>query len=303
MNFRNISAWAIRNPVPRSSCSRPCCWPAWSASCGMDVKNDPGHRLPDRLDQHLQPGAAPTELETQVTQRVEAAVRAINGVDEINSSVSEGNSQTFVQFDIGTPVDRAVNDVRDAIAQIRSDLPDGILEPQVGRASTSGDDIASWAVDRHRHDARGAELVRRQHGLARLLSVPGMAAVSRTGGVRREIRVILDPAKMQAHGITASQVNQQLRQININAAGGRAEIAGSEQSVRVLGNARNAYQLGETQISLGGGRTVQLADIAEVRDLYAEQRNYATMNGRQVLSLRHPARQGLFRRHRLSTAR
>ena len=75
-------------------------------------------------------------------------------------------------------------------------------------------------------------------------SIPGMASVDRDGGVNREIRVILDPAAIQAQGITAAQVNQQLRQININAAGGRAEIAGSEQSVRVLGNAEDAYATG-----------------------------------------------------------
>ena len=68
-----------------------------------------------------------------------------------------------------------------------------------------------------------------------------MATVKRGGGVSREIRVILDPAKLQSYGVTAAQVNNQLRQTNINAAGGRAQIAGSEQSVRVLGNARNAY--------------------------------------------------------------
>ena len=70
-------------------------------------------------------------METQVTQRVESAIRGVNGVDEINSTVSEGNSTTFVQFQIGTPTDRAVNDVRNAIAQIRGNLPEGILEPQV----------------------------------------------------------------------------------------------------------------------------------------------------------------------------
>src|SRR3546814_15024743 len=88
-----------------------------------------------------------------------------------------------------------------------------------------------------------------------------MAKVSRSGGVDREIRVILDPARMQSYGLTASQVNQQLRQVNVNAAGGRTEIAGSEQAVRVPGNAENAYQLGETRLSIGDGRTIRLADL------------------------------------------
>ena len=118
----------------------------------------------------------------------------------------------------------------------------------------------------------------------RLQGVPGAAAVNREGGVSREIRVILDPAKLQSLGITAAQVNSQLRQSNINAAGGRTEIAGAEQSVRVLGNARDAYALGETNIAIGGGRSIKLSDVAEVRDLYGEQRAISTMNGRQVLS-------------------
>ena len=103
-------------------------------------------------------------METQVTQRVEAAVRGVNGVDEIDSTVSEGNSNTFVQFQIGTPTDRAVNDVRNAVAQIRGNLPDGILEPQVERVDIAGDPIMFVARRDHRHDARAAELVHRQHG-------------------------------------------------------------------------------------------------------------------------------------------
>jgi multidrug efflux pump subunit AcrB len=284
MNFRNISAWSIRNPVPSLVLFLFLTLAGIVSFLRMDVQNDPDIEFPIVWISISQPGAAPTEMETQVTQRVEAAVRSIAGIDEINSSVSEGNSQTVVQLDLGTPVDRAVNDIRDAVTQIRSDLPDGILEPQVGRADTSGDDIASFAVI-----STGMTLEQLSWFVdntvgKELLSVPGLAAVNRTGGVSREIRVILDPARLQALGVTASQINQQLRQVNINAGGGRAEIAGSEQSLRILGNATDAYRLGQTQISLGGGRTVKLGDIAEVRDLYAEQRSYATHNGQQVLA-------------------
>ena len=119
----------------------------------------------------------------------------------------------------------------------------------------------------------------------RLLGVEGIAAVTREGGVDRKIRVILDPAALQAQGITAAQVNQQLRQTNLNAAGGRAEIAGSEQSVRVLGNAQDAYRACRRPTSsLPGGRLVKLADLGEVKDSYSEQRTIAKMNGRQVIS-------------------
>ena len=285
MNFRNISAWSIRNPVPSLVLFVALTLAGIVSFLRMDVNDNPDIEFPLVSVVVSQPGAAPTELETQVTQRVEAAVRSINGVDEITSRVSEGTSLTQVVFDIGVPVDRATNDVRNAVAQIRSTLPDGILEPQVQLENVaSGGPIAyysaeatdmtleqlSWYVD---------NIVSR-----RLLSVSGMAAVNRGGGVSREIRVILDPAKLQSYGVTAAQVNNQLRQTNINAAGGRAQIAGSEQAVRVIGNAQDAFRLGQQNISVSGGRTIRLSDIADVRDLYAEQRSLAMMNGRQVLS-------------------
>lgn len=284
MNFRNISAWSIRNPVPPIVLFIALAIAGLVSFSRMDVQNDPDIDFPVAIVTIAQPGAAPTELENQVTRRVESAVRSIQGVDEINSSVSEGNSSTFIQLDIGTPIDRTVNDIRDAITQIRGDLPDGILEPQIGRVNTSGNDLASFSVVSTAMTLEELSWYIDNTVTRELLAVPGMAAVERSGGVTREIRVDLDPAKMQSLGITASQVNAQLRQLNLNAAGGRAEISDAEQSVRVLGNARNAFQLGETQISLGAGRTVRLSDIARVSDAYAEQRNYSTQDGQQVLS-------------------
>ena len=284
MNFRNISSWCIQNPVPPIVLFIGLVLAGLVAFAGMDVNNNPDIDFPAAEVNISQPGAAPTEMENQITQKVEAAIRSVDGVDEINSSVREGNSNTFVQFEIGTPTDRAINEVRDAIGQIRGDLPDGILEPQINRVDISGDPIQfvpaettdrtleqlSWYVD---NDVS-----------RRLLGVEGIAAVSREGGVDRQIRVILDPAALQAQGITAAQVNQQLRQTNLNAAGGRAEIAGSEQSVRVIGNADSSYDLSQTQIIVPGGRTVRLADLGKVKDSYSEQRTIAKMNGRQVIS-------------------
>ncbi len=283
MGFRNISAWAIRNPVPPIVLFIALTLAGIVSFMRMDVNNDPDIDFPVAIVVISQPGAAPTELETQVTQRVEAAVRTLQGIDQISSTVTEGQSQTVVQLNIGTPIDRAVNDVRDAIAQIRGDLPEGILEPQVFRANTTDEDIASYSAIARDMTVEQLSWYIDNTVAKELLSVSGLAAVNRNGGVNREIRVILDPVKLQSQGLTASQVNAQLRQVNLNAAGGRAEIAGSEQSVRVLGNAKNAYDLGQTQISVGG-RTVRLADIAQVRDLYAEQRTAAAINGRQVIS-------------------
>src|SRR6187455_3417287 len=284
MNFRNISAWCIRNPVTPIVLFAGLLLAGIVSFMGMQVNNNPDIDFPAAEVIISQPGAAPTEMENQITQKVEAAIRSVNGVDEINSSIREGNSNTFVQFEIGTPTDRAVNDVRDAIAQIRGDLPDGILEPQINRVDIAGDPILYVAAETTDMSQEELSWYVDNSVSRRLLGVSGVAAVSREGGVDRQIRVVLDPAALQAQGITAAQVNQQLRQTNLNAAGGRAEIAGSEQSVRVLGNARDAYELSQTQIVVPGGRTVRLADLGEVKDAYSEQRTIAKMNGRQVIS-------------------
>jgi multidrug efflux pump subunit AcrB len=282
MNFRNISAWCIRNPVPPIVLFVGLFLIGLISFARMEVTDNPDIDFPAANVTIVQPGAAPEEMENQITQRVESALRGVEGVDEINSTVNEGRSNTFVQFAIGTPTDRAVNDVREAIAQIRSSLPEGILEPQVQRVGINENSLAfvaaettdmtleelSWFID---------NVVSR-----RLLGVEGMGNVNRFGGVSREIRVVLMPSALQAHGLTAAQVNAQLRQLNINATGGLTEIAGSRQSVRVLGNAATAHQLGETQISTGG-RVIRLRDIAEVRDASSEQTSLARMNGREVV--------------------
>ena len=283
MNFRNISSWAIRNPIPPIVLFAALLLAGIVSFMRMDVNDSPDIDFPGVNVTISQPGAAPTELETQITQRVEAAVRGVNGVDEINSSVREGNSNTFVQFEIGTPTDRAVNDVRDAITQIRGDLPEGILEPQVSRVDF-GSELAIFAVQTSDMTLEQLSWYIDNNVAKRLLGLPGMAGVDRYGGVNREIRVILDPAAIQAQGITAAQINQQLRQINLDSAGGRAEIAGSEQAVRVLGNADSASQLAATQIALPGGRTARLGDLAQVLDSNSEQRSISKLGGRQIIS-------------------
>jgi multidrug efflux pump subunit AcrB len=282
--MRNISAWSIKNPVPPLVAFALLLLAGVLSFQAMDINNQPDVEFPGAQVSIVQPGAAPAELENQVTQRVEAAVRNITGVEEVNSFVTEGNSRTVVQFAIGTPIDRAVNDVRDAVGNIRSDLPQGILQPQVNRMDIAGGPIAYFSVESTAMTLEELSWFVDNTVAKRLLGISGMAQVKRSGGVSREIRVILDPDRMQAYGVTASQVNAQLRQVNLNAAGGRAEIAGAEQSVRVLGNADSAIDLAATQINLGAGRSVRLGDIAEVRDSYAEQRSVSKLGGRQVLS-------------------
>ncbi|NNC47275.1 MAG: efflux RND transporter permease subunit [Sphingomonas sp.] len=283
MNLRRISEWSIRNPVPPIVLFIGLTLAGIISFIGMEVTDNPDIDFPAANVSIVQPGAAPEEMENQITQRVEAALRSVDGVDEINSSVNEGSSNTFVQFAIGTNTDRAVNDVRDAVAQIRGDLPAGILEPRINRVNITGDSLSFIAINTTDMTLEQLSWFVDDTVSRRLLGIEGLAEVSRYGGVDREIRVILDPDAMQAQGITAAQVNNQLRQTNLNAAGGLTEIAGTRQSVRVLGNAETAYELSQTLISIPGGNTVRLRDIAEVSDGASEQTSLARMNGQEVV--------------------
>ena len=289
MGLRNISAWSIRNPVPALVLFTALTIAGIIAFMRMPVNQSPEISFPAVYVSVSQPGAAPTEIETQITQKVETAIRGLEGVDELESTVSEGSSGTFVQFTFATPVDRAVTDVRDAISQIRSELPEGVVEPRITRIIVNNSPVANWSVEATDSTLQQLSWFTDTVVSKRLLAIPGMQSVRLDGGVERAIRVILDPARMQALGVTATQVNQVLRGINLNAAGGKADVGGAEQSLRIVGSARDAFSLGQTLIPLGGAatganaRTVKLADIATVRDSSYEQLGMAKSGGKQVV--------------------
>ena len=229
MNFRNISAWSIRNPVIPLVFFTALLFAGLLSFWQMDVVNNPEIEFPAVNVNISQPGAAPTEIENQITQLVESAVRSINGVKTINSTASEGNSSTFIEFEIGTDPDDAVSEVTNAINTVRGSLPDGILEPRVSKQEISGGFLGIYAVEADDMTLEQLSWFIDDVVAKRLLGVEGMAEVNRFAGVNREIEVILDPAKIQSYGVTASQLNSVLRQNNLNAAGGAAEVGGTRQ--------------------------------------------------------------------------
>ena len=284
MDFRNISAWSIRNPMVPIVIFTGLMLLGLMSFAGMKIQDNPDVEFPVVIVSISQPGAAPTEIENQITQRVESAVQGVEGARNISSTASEGNTVTVIEFEIGTDVIEAVNEVKSVVDQIRGELPDGILEPRIFRQQTSNQPIGYFAATANDMTLEQLSWFIDDTVANRLLAIQGMAEVSRGGGVDREIVVTLDPARMQSLGVTASQINQALRANNLDAGGGVAEIAGSRQSVRVLGNADTAYELSQSQIAIGGGRTIKLADVAEVRDSYGEVRSLGKFEGKQIVT-------------------
>ncbi|WP_430427066.1 efflux RND transporter permease subunit [Parasphingorhabdus sp.] len=284
MNLRNISAWSTRNPVVPLVLFAALLFAGLLSFNRMDVVNNPEVEFPAVRVVISQPGAAPTEIENQITQRIEAAVRSISGVKNISSTASEGNSRTFVEFEIGADVNDSVNEVKNAVDQARGSLPEGILEPQISKVDAVGGPIGYFAVKAEDMTVEQLSWFVDDTVAKRLLTINGMAEIDRFGGVDREIRVILKPDRMQALGVTANQINSTLRQVNINAAGGQAEVGGTRQSVRVLGNADDAYALSQTQVALQNGQTVKLSDVADVSDSFGERSSISKVKGVEVVN-------------------
>ena len=283
MSF-NLSAWSIKKPVPTIVLFLILGIFGLVSFFRLGIDSNPNIDIPAVMVTVTQPGAGPTELETQVTKKIEDSVAGLGNIDELTSTVTEGSSTTTVSFVLGTDSDRATNDVRNAVAQIRQDLPQDVNEPIVKRLEFAGGSIMTYAVaSETRSVEQLSDLVDRTISRA-LLNVPGVAQIDRLGGVDREIRVDLDPSRLQAYGITATQVNDQIRNLNIDLPGGRGNVGGSEQNIRTLGSAQTVAELRSYRIVLPNGATVPLSSLGEVEDSFAEQRQAASLNGESVVA-------------------
>jgi len=280
----NISAWSIRKPVPTIVLFLVLTVVGWLSFTGLGIDSNPNIDIPAVSITVSQPGAGPSELESQVTKKVEDAIAGLGNIDNIVSTVNDGVSSTVVNFILGTNSDRATNDVRNAIAQIRQDLPQDINEPIVKRLEFAGGPIMTYAVVSEKRSVEDLSYLVDQTISRALLSVKGVSQVRRIGGVDREIRVNLDPLRLQSLGITATQVNDQIRAFNVNLPGGRGELGGSEQSIRTLGSAPNVDVLKTYEIVLPNGSSVPLSSLGEVTNGFAEVRESSLLNGKPVVA-------------------
>ncbi len=215
----------------------------------------------------------------QVTKEIEDAVASISGIDEIQSTVTDGQSQTVVVFRIEKPTPEAVQDTKDAIDKIRSDLPAGIEEPVVTKVDVEGQAIQTFAVSSPNMTLEELSWFVDDTVKRALQGQPGVGRIDRYGGSDREVRVSLNPAKLDAYGITAADVSTQLRGTNVDLGSGRGQVAGNEQTIRTLGDARSVAQLADTTITLPNGQFVKLAELGNIADTYEEPKSFSRFNG------------------------
>jgi hydrophobe/amphiphile efflux-1 (HAE1) family protein len=280
----NFSAWSIRNPIAPILAFVILLFLGWQSFNTLPITRFPTIDVPLVAVTVNQSGAAPAELEAQVTKEIEDAVAGITGVKNIISTVTDGVSTTAVEFRMEVPTDKAVQDVKDAIDQIVGDLPGGIEAPVVTRIDVEGQAIMTFAVSSPALSIEELSWFVEDVVKRGLQGQPGVGRVDRYGGADREIRIVLDPLRLDSFGITAAQVSQQVRATNANIGSGRASIGEGEQAIRVLGDAAAAEELARTTIALPSGRFVRLGDLGEVQDTYEELRSFSRFNGEQVVT-------------------
>ncbi|MEO6608537.1 MAG: efflux RND transporter permease subunit, partial [Aestuariivirga sp.] len=283
MNF-NFSALSIRNPVPAILLFVILCFVGVASFIKLPIEQFPNIDVPVIAVTVTQSGSTPAELETQVTKVVEDAVAGVTGVKHITSTLSDGTSTTGIEFRLEVPTQKALQDVKDAVARVRGTLPAGVDEPIVQSVDVEGQAIQTYAVKAPGKTLEQLswyvdDVVKRQ-----IQALNGVGRVERYGGVDREIRVNLDPLKLQSFGITAAQVNAQLAATNSDSGAGKGELGGIEQAIRTLGSAKTIDDLRETTIALSGGRNAKLGDLGEVTDSNNEQTTFARYNGESVVT-------------------
>lgn len=288
----NFSTWSIRQPVPAIAAFLVLLMMGLYSFSRLAVTAMPNIDLPLVSIVVSQPGAAPSELVRQVIQPIEDEVASIVGVRHINSTATDSSARIYVEFELETDTDRAVNDVKDAVANVRADLPESIMEPLVHRIDISGMAILTYAVsDPGMSIEQLSDFV--DDVVARDLSdVPGVASIDRIGGADRQINVELDPGRIQAFGLTAAEISDQLRAKNIDLGGGRGDMAGTEYSIRALGSADDVARLAATPVLIGQGdaqgrmmgRTVRLDELGTVEDGASDERSFALLDGQPVVA-------------------
>lgn len=281
----NISAWSIRNPLPSIVFSIILLVLGWVSFNKLAVTRLPSADIPVISVAVSQFGAAPSELESQVTKTIEDGVSGVEGVRHISSSITDGLSLTTIQFALETNTDRALNDIKDAVTRVRSNLPQNVTEPLIQRVDVIGLPIVTYAAISPGKTPEQLSYFVDDVVKRALQGVRGVAQVERIGGVEREILVSLDPDRLQAAGLTAVNVSQILRGTNVDLAGGRAGIGNNDQAIRTLAGAKTLNELAGTMIPLFGGGEVRLDDLGTVTDTIADRRTFARFNGEPVVAL------------------
>ena len=279
----NVSAWSIRNPIPAILLFLLLTIVGLGGFRAMKIQNYPDIELPIVSVSASLPGAAPAQLETEVVRKIENSVATLQGIKHIYSTAQDGQVTVSLEFVIEKPIQEATEEVRDAVARVRSDLPGEMRDPIVAKANLASMPVLTYTIASEKMDDVALSWFVDNNVSKALLGIKGVGAVNRVGGVNRQIRVELDPDRLLALRTTAADISRQLRQVQQEASGGRTDVGDAEQSIRTIATVQTGEELAALQIPLSDGRSIRLDQVADVQDTVGERRSLALLNGKPVV--------------------
>ena len=279
----NVSAWCIRNPIPSVMLFIMLTLAGLLGFKLMKVQQFPDIDLPTITVTASLPGAAPAQMETEVARKLENAVATLQGVKNIYTKVQDGVALVTTEFRLEKPTQEALDDVRSAVSRVRSDLPGDMRDPVIAKVELAGAPILTYTVGSTRMDDEALSWFVDNEVTKAMLAARGVGSVARVGGVTREVRVEVDPARLLALNATVADISRQLRAVQQDASGGRSDVGGIEQSVRTIATVKSAAELGRLEVALSDGRRIRLDQVATVADTVAERRSGALLNGKPVV--------------------
>jgi HAE1 family hydrophobic/amphiphilic exporter-1 len=228
------------------------------------------------------PGASPDELSSAVVEPTEQSLSSISGIDEMQAVIREGNARITLKFVLERDINDAAQDVREKVAQAIKDLPPEVQPPIITKVDPDADPIVSFALSGSLPLRALTEIADKQIRRA-IETVDGVGEVTISGGQVREIHVILDVEKLNAHGLTVDRVRDAIVSENVEVPGGYVPQGDAELTLRTLGRLESTEQFANIVVATAGGTPIRLRDVAAVEDTTAEARTAAFFDGERTL--------------------
>ncbi len=280
-----LAALCVKRPIFASVLILVICVIGLAGYANLGVDRFPNIDFPVVVVTTTQPGAAPEDIETEITDKVEEAVNTISGIDELRSITTEGASQVVVTFLIEKDVNIAAQEVRDRINTVIPQLPKDIDLPVVQKLDPDASPIVYYALRSETHSVRETTELADKRVRRSLESVDGVGQVQIVGGRKRQINVMLDPIKLRGAGVTVLDVQRAIAAQNVTMPGGRVETGPGELTVRIHGRVTDPNQIADLVIRRSEQHSITVRDVGDVQDSEEEADSAAILNGTSTVLL------------------
>jgi hydrophobic/amphiphilic exporter-1 (mainly G- bacteria), HAE1 family len=280
-----LAALCVKRPIFASVLILVLCVVGIAGYLQLGVDRFPNVDFPIIVVLTNHPGAAPEDIETEITDKIEQAVNTISGIDELRSVTTEGVSQVIVTFVIEKDINVAAQEVRDRLNSVLGDLPKDIDQPVVQKLDPDAAPILYFALESHGHTLRETTELADKRVRRALESIDGVGQVKLLGGRKRQVNVLVDPIRLRAAGVTVNDVQRSIAAQNLTTPGGRVETGPTELTVRILGRVSDPAQIGDLVVRQEAGHSIRVKDVGDVVDGEEDVETAALIDGRPTVLL------------------